>query len=73
MDDTPLMTAADLAKRLNLTTATVYEKCKTGQWPHIKLGRSYRFTEEHYRAIIEPPVPFKRPSRAARERFKGMI
>jgi excisionase family DNA binding protein len=73
--DEKLMTAADLAARLNLTTATVYQKCKTGQWPHTKIGRLYRFTEEHYQSIIAPPAPPpQRPwTRTRREQFKKML
>lgn len=56
--DRPLMTTAELAAKLNVSTDTVRRMCNAGKWPHARIGRLYRFTEEHYQAIIaSPPAP----------------
>ncbi|MFS0717586.1 helix-turn-helix domain-containing protein [Arthrobacter sp. 1P04PC] len=57
MDGPRMLTAAELAARLNVSTDTVRRKCTAGQWPHTRIGRLYRFTEEHYQAIIATPEP----------------
>lgn len=58
-DDT--FTAEDLATKFDVGVETVYRKCRTGQWPHFKVGRLYRFTPEQYQAITAPPVVAKKP------------
>ncbi|MDQ0679110.1 excisionase family DNA binding protein [Arthrobacter pascens] len=66
MDDAPMLTTADLAARLNVSTEMVYRMCRTHRWPHARIGRLYRFTEEHYQAIIatpEPPAPWTKERR----------
>jgi excisionase family DNA binding protein len=73
MDHDKLLTAAELADRLNISVATVYKMCKGGKWPHSKIGRLYRFTEEHYQSIIETPVvPLRRP-RTQRENIARLL
>jgi excisionase family DNA binding protein len=52
MDDNPLMTTAELAAKLSVSTDTVRRMCNAGKWPHARIGRLYRFTEEHYQTII---------------------
>jgi len=56
-----LFTAAELAEKLDVATETVRRMCKTGKWPHTKIGRLYRFTEDHYKAITAPPVVEQKP------------
>lgn len=54
-------TAEDLAARFDVSVETVYRKCRTGKWPHFKIGRLYRFTPEQYKTITEPPAVTKLP------------
>ncbi|QCB97099.1 DNA-binding protein [Arthrobacter sp. PAMC25564] len=73
MRDIPLMTAAEVAAKLKVNVETVYKMCKTGRWPHTKIGRLYRFTEEHYQAIIATPaMPEQRP-RTQRENIARLL
>jgi excisionase family DNA binding protein len=73
MDDAPMLTAADLAARLNVSTETVYRMCRTRQWPHSRIGRLFRFTEEHYQVIIAAPeVPEIKP-RTQRENIRRLL
>lgn len=61
-----MMTTAEMAARLNVSTDTVRRMCTAGKWPHSRIGRLYRFSEEHYQAIIatpEPPKPWTRERR----------
>lgn len=43
----------DLAQMLNISEATVRRRARTGQWPHQKIGRLYRFTNEDIQEIKE--------------------
>lgn len=61
MDADETMTAADVAAKLKVNVATVYKRCKSGEWAAIKIGRIYRFTPEQYAAITEPPVVAQKP------------
>lgn len=38
-----LITAKDVATWLNLPLPTVYEKTRTGEIPHVRLGRLVRY------------------------------
>lgn len=60
MDD-KLLTAQELAAKLDVDPETVRRMCKTGKWPHTKIGRLYRFTEDHYQAITAPPAVEQKP------------
>jgi excisionase family DNA binding protein len=42
----PLVTAAQVAKKLNVTVQTVYRYAKTGALPHYGFGGAIRFSEE---------------------------
>ncbi|MFF1828973.1 helix-turn-helix domain-containing protein [Paenarthrobacter sp. NPDC058040] len=57
MNTTPMLTAAEIAARLKVSTETVRRMCHAGKWPHSKIGRLFRFTEEHYQSIIATPGP----------------
>jgi excisionase family DNA binding protein len=59
--DEKLLTAQELAAKLDVDPETVRRMCKTGKWPHTKIGRLYRFTEDHYQAITAPPVVEQKP------------
>lgn len=73
MDDAPMLTAADLASRLNVSAEMVYRMCRTHQWPHAKIGRLYRFTEEHFQAIIATPEIPERKPRTQRENIARLL
>lgn len=73
MEDAPMLTAADLAAKLKVNVETVYKMCKTGKWPHSKIGRLYRFTEEHYQAIIATPEAPQTKPRNQREKIKRLL
>lgn len=47
---TTYLTDADVAQRFNKSREFVQRQCKAG-WPHMRVGKSYRFTEAHIRAI----------------------
>ena len=73
MADEKLMTSAELAAKLDVSTETVHRMCRTRKWPHVKVGRLYRFTEEQYETIIAPPVPPKQGSRTQRQRIDQLL
>ena len=55
------LTDKDVAKKFDISWQQVQQRCKSQQWPHIKLGRFYRFTPEHVAAIaklheVAPPA-----------------
>jgi excisionase family DNA binding protein len=68
-----LLTAADLAERLALSTSTVLDWFEAGKLPGFKLGRVVRFRESEVLAWLErhrvgpgaggevAPVPFQSP------------
>jgi excisionase family DNA binding protein len=39
------LTVKEVAERFTVCTATVYELCKRGQLPHVRVGNSIRVTE----------------------------
>lgn len=69
-DDT--FTAEDLAAKFDVGVETVYRKCRTGQWPHFKIGRLYRFTAAQYETITAPPVVPQKP-RNQRENIANLL
>lgn len=70
--DEKLMTSAELAAKLDVSTETVHRMCRTRKWPHTKVGRLYRFTEDHYQQIIAPPQVPQR-SRTQRQRIDQLL
>lgn len=68
-----LLTAAVMAERLSVSVETVYRMCKSGQWPHSRIGRLYRFTEEHYQTIIAEPDPPSVRLRSQRDNIARML
>lgn len=73
-DSNHLLTHADLAERLNMPLSTVVQLRKSEGWPHYRLGKTVRFTEEQVREILarhlvtptpeaKPTFPSHRPSR----------
>ena len=43
---TPLVTAEWVAAYLNLSQARVYDACREGLLPHVRIGRSIRFSPD---------------------------
>ena len=71
MDD-ETFTAEDVAAKFDIGVETVYRKCRTGQWPHFKIGRLYRFTPEQYQQITTPPVTPQKP-RTQRKNIERLL
>lgn len=46
----PYVTDADLASSLGKSREWVHAQCRSG-WPHMRVGKSYRFTAEQVAAI----------------------
>lgn len=67
------MTSAEVAARLNVSTETVHRMCRSRKWPHVKVGRLYRFTEANYQAIITPVPPPEQNSRTQRQRIDRLL
>ncbi|NWN89220.1 MAG: helix-turn-helix domain-containing protein [Micrococcaceae bacterium] len=44
-------TTADLAGMLSVSEATVRRRAASGQWPHQRIGRLYRFTDDDIQEI----------------------
>jgi len=50
------LTDRDLAKVVGKSAEYVRSQCATRKWPHLKVGRSYRFTAghvEHIASLLE--------------------
>ena len=61
-EPTTFLTDADVAARFGISKQQVQDNCRDGRWPHIKIGRRYRFTE----AIIDEIANLeRRPASAA--------
>ena len=71
-EEEKLMTSAELAAKFQVTTETVHRMCRTNKWPHVKVGRLYRFTQEQYETIISPPVVKQQP-RTQRQRVTQLL
>lgn len=57
--------APDVALIFKCTTESVWRKCRDGDWPHMKLGRFYRFSASDIHEIQEimRPKPVARKTR----------
>lgn len=64
-----IYTAEEVAAIFQCTTETVWKKCRTREWPHMELGRNYRFSVSDIHEIQEimrpKPVPRKTKKREA--------
>jgi excisionase family DNA binding protein len=47
LDGDALLTAAEVAKRLGLSTTTIYDLARRGGIPHIRVGKAIRFSRPH--------------------------
>ena len=48
-----LLLPDDVAAHLGVTREFVMTNCRTGRWPHIKVGKHYRFSPLQLAAIEE--------------------
>lgn len=58
------LTPRELADHLGLATRTVQKKARDRDWPHMRIGRSIRFSERQVRdieAMIERSAIQRRP------------
>jgi hypothetical protein len=61
------LTDKDVATTFDISFQQVQQRCKKGQWPHIRIGRKYRFTPDHVAAIakLHEVAPPDRPDTTA--------
>lgn len=57
-----LLRAEHIAEHLGIGREEVIRKCRTQQWPHVRVGKHYRFTEAQREQItallaVEPQQP----------------
>lgn len=45
------LTDRDVASHFGISWQQVQARCKAGQWPHLRIGRTYRFTPRHVELI----------------------
>lgn len=45
--------AGEAAPRLHVTHATLREKCKRGEWPHLRMGGRIYLSDEQLARIVE--------------------
>lgn len=50
------LTDADMATRVGKSREWVHDQCRAG-WPHLRVGKSYRFTTEQVKRIEELLTP----------------
>lgn len=57
--------APDVAGIFKCTTETVWRKCRDREWPHMRLGRNYRFSASDIHEIQEllRPKPVARKTK----------
>lgn len=66
-------TVPEIADITRFGTETVWRKCRENQWPHLKMGRNYRFTEadrQEIENLMKPKPAQKKAARTAKQRFK---
>lgn len=49
----PLLTVKDVAALLNVCEMSIYREAKAGTLPHIRIGRSIRFSKDALDAYIK--------------------
>ena len=62
MDSSPYLTVNQLAQLLSLNPQTVYRKCRKGQIPCIRVGKTIRFDPDQIAAIRTDGSPEITPS-----------
>lgn len=70
-----LYTVPEVAAHFRFTDETVWRKCRTNAWPHLRDGRNYRFSEQNIRDIKElmNPKPARIKARNAKDAFKSSL
>lgn len=53
MSQVEFWTADELAKRLRVTTATIYRMARRGELPYYSIGRAMRFKTEDVEAFLQ--------------------
>lgn len=57
-----LYTVDEVAESFQIPKSTVTELCHREGWPHVRLGRAIRFTEEMVKQIISAHIVSKTPT-----------
>lgn len=66
MSPLPIYTADDVAKAFGVSREYVQQRCREKAWPHLRVGRRYRFTEDDFGDIAKRlRVPASATSAAA--------
>ena len=52
----PLLTAAEVADQLRVSTMTVYRLIRRGELPAVRVGRNYRVREADLEAFLDDQV-----------------
>lgn len=68
---TALKTHADLAERLNMPLSTVVELRTREGWPHVRIGRTVRFTDEQIDEIVASHIVIKKDGAGEKPVFEG--
>jgi excisionase family DNA binding protein len=68
----PLMTVKDAASFLNVSPMTIYREVNAGTLPHVRIGRSIRFSKEALDAYILNP-PTETPVETAKPTTRGPV
>lgn len=50
---TAILTLEEAAKRLKISSRTLYDLCRDGKIPHARVGRQIRFTSESLEDWLE--------------------
>lgn len=51
-----LLTAAEVAEQLRVSTMTIYRLIRSGELPAVRVGRNYRVREEDLAAYLDAQV-----------------
>lgn len=51
-----LLTAAEVADRLRVSTMTIYRLIRAGELPAVRVGRNYRVREPDLEAYLESQI-----------------
>lgn len=52
----PLLTAAEVAAQLRVSTMTIYRLIRGGELPAVRVGRNYRVRQEDLAAYLDAQV-----------------
>lgn len=71
MDEVKVYTLAEVAAILKVTRRTLYNYVKAGTLPAVKIGKSWRVSEEALKSFISTGAPAEEESKAKRQRSHG--